>query len=30
MEGKIDSISYYEQESHEKSGKTGFFGRLFR
>lgn len=30
MDGKIDSISYYEQEAHEKSGKGGFFGRLFR
>ena len=30
MEGKIDSISYYEQDLHEKSEKTGFFGRLFR
>ena len=30
MDGKIDSISYYEQEIGEKGDKSGFFGRLFR
>lgn len=30
MDGKIDSISYYEQEPDEKGDKNGFFGRLFR
>ncbi|MBQ9806645.1 MAG: sporulation protein YabP [Clostridia bacterium] len=30
LDGKIDSISYYEQESDGKDGKNGFFGRLFR
>ncbi len=30
MDGKIDSVSYYEQESAEKNGKGGFFGKLFR
>jgi len=30
MDGKIDSIFYYEQESDEKRDKNGFFGRLFR
>lgn len=30
MDGKIDSISYYEREIDEKGDKNGFFGRLFR
>ena len=30
MDGRIDSVSYYERESAEKDGKNGFFGRLFR
>lgn len=30
MDGRIDSITYYEQNSEEKNGKGGFFGKLFR
>ncbi len=30
MDGKVDSVSYYETETGEKNGKTGFFGKLFR
>lgn len=30
MDGRVDSISYYETENSEKSGKSGFFGKLFR
>lgn len=30
MDGRIDSITYYETESNEKNGKSGFFGKLFR
>jgi len=30
MDGRIDSIMYYEQESSEKSEKGKFFGKLFR
>ena len=30
MSGVIDSISYYEQESGEKSDKNSFFSKLFR
>ena len=30
LDGKIDSISYFDQESDQKDGKSGFFGRLFR
>ena len=30
MDGKIDSVSYYEQENTEKNGKGGFFRKLFR
>lgn len=29
MEGRIDSISYYEI-SHEENGKRGLLGKLFR
>jgi len=30
MDGRVDSITYYEQEAEDKSDKSGFFGRLFR
>lgn len=30
MDGRIDSVTYYEQESDENDGKHGFFGKLFR
>lgn len=30
MEGKINSVVYYETESAEKDEKNGFFGRIFR
>jgi len=30
MDGKIDSVTYYEQDYEENSGKRGFFGKLFR
>ncbi len=30
MDGRIDSVTYYEQESTENDGKRGFFGKIFR
>ena len=30
MNGKIDSVVYYDTESSEKDGKNGFFSKLFR
>ena len=30
LEGKINSVVYYETESAEKDDKNGFFGRIFR
>ena len=30
MDGRIDSVTYYDQESEEKDGKRGFFGKIFR
>ena len=30
MDGRIDSISYYDTESNEKTAKHGFFGKLLR
>ncbi len=30
MEGRINSVVYYETESAEKDDKNGFFGRIFR
>lgn len=30
MDGKIDSVTYYEDESSEKSTKGGLFGKIFR
>lgn len=30
LNGKIDSVTYFEQNSIEKDGKSGFFGKLFR
>ena len=29
MSGRIDSVTYYEQENSENNGKRGFFGKLF-
>ena len=30
LDGKIDSISYYDSDTSEKGEKSGFFGKLFR
>ena len=30
MDGKIDSVLYYDSEDGEKNGKNGFFSKLFR
>ena len=30
MDGRVDSVTYYETETKEKDGTNGFFGRLFR
>ena len=30
MNGKIDSVAYYDTDSSEKNGKSGFFSKLFR
>ena len=30
MEGKINSVVYYDTENDGKDGKNGFFGRIFR
>ena len=30
LDGKVDAVSYYETESSEKNGNSGFFGKLFR
>ena len=30
MNGKIDSVAYYDTENGEKDGKNGFFSKLFR
>ena len=29
LDGRIDSVTYYERESSGKGEKQGFFGRLF-
>ncbi len=30
MDGRVDTIGYYDTEGSEKNGKSGFFGKLFR
>ena len=30
MDGRIDSVTYYEQESSDTEGKRGLFAKLFR
>ena len=30
MDGRVDSVSYYETENSEKNGKSGFFVKLFK
>lgn len=30
MDGRVDSIAYYDQQSSEQSQKRSFFGKLFR
>ena len=30
LDGKVDSIRYYELNQGEKDGKSGFFNKLFR
>ena len=30
LDGRVDSIRYYESGTDEKEGKNRFFGRLFR
>ncbi len=30
MDGKVNSISYYDADETEKSPRGGFFGKLFR
>ncbi len=30
MDGRIDSVTYYEDEASDKSGKSGFLGKIFR
>ena len=30
MDGRVDSIHYYETQNSEKDSKNGFFGKLFR
>lgn len=30
LDGRIDSISYYDTDSSEKGERSGFFGKLFR
>lgn len=30
LDGKVDSVSYYEADNSENTGKSGFFGKLFR
>ena len=30
LDGRIDSITYFDRESTQKAEKSGFFGRLFR
>ena len=30
LDGAVDALSYYQTDNSEKSGNTGFFGRLFR
>ena len=30
MDGRIDSVTYYEDETSEKNAKSGFLGKIFR
>ncbi|MBQ8416937.1 MAG: sporulation protein YabP [Clostridia bacterium] len=30
LDGRIDSLTYFERESNDKGSKNGFFGKLFR
>ena len=30
LDGRIDSLTYFEREGEEKDAKHGFFGKLFR
>ncbi len=30
MDGRIDSVTYFEQETKDTREKTGFFGKIFR
>ena len=30
LDGRVDSIAYFESNASEKDAKSGFFGRLFR
>ena len=30
LDGRIDSIAYFEQDPVKKDGKSGFFAKLFR
>ena len=30
MDGRIDSVTYYDQETDEKDGRRGFFGKILR
>lgn len=30
LDGKIDSVTYYEKATAETEGKRGFFGKIFR
>ena len=30
MDGRVDSVTYYEQEPAEKDGQRGFFRKMFR
>lgn len=30
LDGRVDSITYYENESSSDGNKNGFFGKLFR
>ena len=30
LEGTVNAVTYYRDESNDKNGSNGFFGRLFR
>ncbi len=30
LDGRIDSVTYYEEDTSEKSSKRGLFGKIFR